>query len=140
MKRIEIIFLFSSLLVTYSCDKYPFLPDDYSKSFLGDWNWIGTSCPFGGYYLDADSVDYTISLTFAKNGKYYRYKNDSLIISSNYHFDFDQIINDRNRYTLTVDNDPQTYQAFISSYNNKEFLVISEKVSDTCEEYFYREQ
>jgi hypothetical protein len=132
------VIILTWVLILSSCDKYPFLPDDYSEKFIGDWNWTGTSCLFGGSYLDADSVNYSIRLVLDRDGKYYYYKNDVLIVSSHYKFQFDYTQNSIRYYNMTIDNDTHTYFAIILNSDNKEMLVTGEKNPDTCNFYWER--
>ena len=137
-KFISIVFIFS-MITLFACEKYPFLPDDYSRIFLDEWKWIGTSCPFTGSYQDADSVNYTRNILFDKNGYYHSYKNDTLLISKKYKFHFDKSIDGINHYKITFNNDPYTYFAFIITNDNKEYLVFGEYNPDTCEQYYLRQ-
>ena len=128
------------LIIISGCDKYPFLPDDYSEIFLGNWKWYGTSCPFSGSYQPADSAGYTIKLTFDRHGKYHYFKNDTLLFSSNYQFDFDYSHNGTNHYKLKLEKEDHDFNAFITKFNTTDILVLGEANPDACELYYGRLQ
>jgi hypothetical protein len=136
MKKVAMLIFVISL---FACDKYPFLPDNYSESFTGNWKWYGTSCPNSGSYQSADSAKYSIRMTFDWLGKYNYYKNDVLLFRTGYHFTFDQSHNGTNHYKLKLDNNVQPFDVFMTKFNSTSILVIADTYPDGCEVYYGRQ-
>ena len=134
MKRTICLFCLISLL---ACEKYPFLPDEYSETILGNWQWVWTGCWNSGYYLSADTADYTLKMTFNRKGKYYEYKNDTLILSSKYWFDLAEDHNGYKTYRLTID---KTNEKFCVLLMADTLTLMEYKITDSCEKFYIKQK
>jgi hypothetical protein len=132
-KKIAILTL---TFITISCEKYPFLPDKYSEKFIGHWDWFWTSCPNSGYYLWADSTDYSMALILSPKGEFKEYKNDSLILSSDYYIEFDHSYQTSKYYNLITKKDDLKY--LIVLYQDSILSISDYPIIDACEVLYRR--
>ena len=129
------LILLLCLIFLLSCEKYSFLPDSYSKSIFGDWKWTWTACWFGGAYIWADSVDYTQQITFDQKGYFYKYQDDSLILSSKYRLDLPEDRNGYKTYRLTLDKTNEEYQALLIADT---LTLMVYDIMDACEVFYLK--
>ena len=133
------IFLLFCLVVIVACDKYHFLPDNYSEIFLGRWKWFGTSTANSNSYQSADSAGYTIKIIFDRNGKYHYFKNDTLLLLTNYSFHYSHSYNGINHYLLRLDKEAEGFDVYLNKFSMTDILVIAGTYPDSGESYYLKE-
>ena len=129
------IFLISLFFLS-SCEQYPFLPDKYSETILGNWQWGWTGCWGGGYYLWADTAGYTRNIIFDHQGRYYSYQNDSLTMSSKYHLDYSESHHDYRIYKLTIETTNEEFRALIIADT---LSLMEYNIRDGCEIFYIKQ-
>ncbi len=75
--------------------------DNYtiSELIIGRWNWVKTIIPYGRQVSNPQTVGYSVTLEFMKDGKMNEYRNDSLFARSGYRIEIDS--STPNYYDLT---------------------------------------
>ena len=82
---IKAIFFFSASLVILSvsaCDRKA--DDTLASRITGKWQWERTVIPYGGQTSDPGTAGYTWALEFSPHGIMKEFRNDSIVLTTNY--------------------------------------------------------
>jgi len=71
-----------ALLLTFACEKEN--SETFADLIIGKWEWVETVDRWTGKVINPQTVGYSQTLEFSKEGSMKRYLNDSLLLTTDY--------------------------------------------------------
>lgn len=130
MKTI-LLLLFSFLMISFAgCQK-----ENVNTGLVGKWEWVSTSGGIAGIHQTPQTLGYTYTIAFTKEGQYELYDKNNLLVSSSPYTIVNAVsIFDNKEHSMI-----QSDNLMRSSFEiRKDSLFLSQEVVDGFDQIFIR--